>query len=54
LLQRVDKEIEAEILDDQTYFCSELIAACYKKIDILPSTISASQYLPSKKLSLLS
>jgi len=57
LLNRTEKEIEVEISEDKTYFCSELIAACYKRIDVLPNNVSASQYLPStfgvgKKLAL--
>jgi len=35
--------------DNETYesfFCSELVAACYKKMGLLPNTLSASQYWP--------
>ena len=32
----------------ETFFCSELVAACYKKLGILPNTLSASQYWPGR------
>jgi len=34
--------------EDRTFFCSELVAACYKKIGLLPKDISAARYLPGK------
>ena len=32
--------------DNKTFFCSELIGACYKALRILPSNICCSQYWP--------
>jgi len=32
--------------EDRTFFCSELVAACFKKIGLLPKDISAARYLP--------
>ena len=35
-----------ELDENRTFFCSELVAAAYKKIGILPKDISAAQYWP--------
>jgi len=32
--------------DDKSFFCSELIGACYKTIGILPKEICCAQYWP--------
>jgi hypothetical protein len=32
--------------ENQTFFCSELIAACYKKMNLLPVEVSCSTYWP--------
>ena len=32
--------------EEQSFFCSELIASAYKSLDLLPSEIAASQYWP--------
>jgi len=46
LMQRKSTSIGTESLSERTYFCSELVAACYKRADLLPSDISSSRYLP--------
>jgi len=33
---------------DRTYFCSELIAAAYKRVGLLSPEISSSSYWPGK------
>ena len=40
---------EDENIENRTFFCSELVAACYKKIGLLPQDVSAAQYLPGLK-----
>jgi len=57
LLKRKSTVKEDENVEDRTFFCSELVAACYKKIGLLPQEVSAAQYLPGsfaaeKKLTL--
>ena len=37
--------LKKEKIND-SFFCSELIAAVYKHVDLLPKNISATQYLP--------
>jgi len=58
LMQRKSTSIGTESLSERTYFCSELVAACYKRADLLPTDISSSRYLPcsfsaARKLPLL-
>jgi len=36
-----------ELNENRTFFCSELIAACYKKLGLLPPDISSASYWPS-------
>eukprot|EP00330_Aristerostoma_sp_ATCC50986_P001784 CAMPEP_0114582516 /NCGR_PEP_ID=MMETSP0125-20121206/6474_1 /TAXON_ID=485358 ORGANISM="Aristerostoma sp., Strain ATCC 50986" /NCGR_SAMPLE_ID=MMETSP0125 /ASSEMBLY_ACC=CAM_ASM_000245 /LENGTH=109 /DNA_ID=CAMNT_0001775501 /DNA_START=1381 /DNA_END=1710 /DNA_ORIENTATION=+ len=45
-LLKKKSDFEEEIRDDQTFFCSELVAACYKRIGLLPKEIPSSSYLP--------
>jgi len=47
-IQNIDSPNANKVADDRTFFCSELVAACYKQINLLPSNISSGQYLPSK------
>jgi len=35
-----------DLHDNKTFFCSELIGACYKALDILPNEICCAQYWP--------
>lgn len=37
---------EKEARKNQGYFCSELVAAAYKKIGVLPAKKSSAQYWP--------
>jgi len=46
LLKRKSTMKEDENIENRTFFCSELVAACYKKIGLLPQDVSAAQYLP--------
>eukprot|EP00357_Protocruzia_adherens_P033023 CAMPEP_0115000164 /NCGR_PEP_ID=MMETSP0216-20121206/16592_1 /TAXON_ID=223996 /ORGANISM="Protocruzia adherens, Strain Boccale" /LENGTH=592 /DNA_ID=CAMNT_0002365205 /DNA_START=36 /DNA_END=1814 /DNA_ORIENTATION=+ len=46
LLRRFSVLGEEKDEEDQSFFCSELIAAAYKEIGILPPELSASQYWP--------
>lgn len=32
--------------ENKTFFCSELVAAAYKVLGILPNEVAASQYYP--------
>lgn len=34
--------------ENKTFFCSELVAAAYKVLGILPKEVAASQYYPGK------
>ena len=42
--------LKDELDEDKTFFCSELVAACYKRIGILPEEISAATYWPGSYL----
>lgn len=53
LMQRKSTSIGVETPEDRTFFCSELIAACYKRMGLLPDQISSSRYLPGIVFSLL-
>lgn len=47
LLKKYSNEDSVKDLNDgKTFFCSELIGACYKAIGILPNEICCSQYWP--------
>jgi hypothetical protein len=39
--------MDEELNENRTFFCSELIAACYKKLGLLPPDISSASYWPS-------
>lgn len=38
--------IEGETFNDRTFFCSELVAAAYKRLALLPEDRSSTQYWP--------
>ena len=44
--QKSNRDASENIKDTKSYFCSELIASAYKRIGLLPSDISATQYWP--------
>ena len=44
--QRSDDDTE-NIPDQKTFFCSELVAAAHKVLDVLPKDVPAAQYWPS-------
>ena len=43
----IAEKVEADQLN--TFFCSELVAACYKKLGLLPKEISCATYWPGKQ-----
>ena len=48
LLKKTCEDDDTEnIPDKKTYFCSELVAACHKVLDVLPKEVPSSQYWPS-------
>lgn len=40
------KNEEEKSHDTRTFFCSELVAAAYKRLGLLPQSISAAHYWP--------
>ena len=45
-LKKIATTEEEEKINNRTFFCSELVAASYKRLGILPKNVSASQYFP--------
>ena len=41
-----NKDSVASIAEDKGYFCSELIATIYKRLEVLPKHISSANYWP--------
>lgn len=37
---------EQEDFSNRTFFCSELVAAAYKRLGLLPKNVSSTQYWP--------
>ncbi len=48
LSSKANLKEESENNQNRTFFCSELVAATYKKLGLLPEKISASSYWPGK------
>ena len=48
LMKKTCEDDDTEnIHENKTYFCSELVAACHKVLDVLPKDVPSSQYWPS-------
>ena len=48
LMKKTCEDDDTEnIPEKKTYFCSELVAACHKVLDVLPKDVPSSQYWPS-------
>ena len=45
--QTCEDDDTENISEEKTYFCSELVAACHKVLDVLPKDVPSSQYWPS-------
>ena len=47
LRKTCDDDDEDNIPDGKKYFCSQLVAACHKVLEVLPKNVPSSQYWPS-------